>query len=345
MLKWDEEYDNLCKKILNEGVEVENRTANNTIKINNYCFNLDIAKQFPILTTKQTFYRQAFLELMWIYLVQSNDVNWLQDRKVGIWDEWKIDSEGYWTAPQKIKQPDGSFKIEEVKKYFGPEYAGTIGTAYGYLVKKFGKTQKALDLLINHPESRRNVVTLWHDDYLSTGVLEPCVWSHEINITNGALNMFVHQRSCDVPLGLPFNVTQYAALMHMYAKAGGYEVGNLAWSITDAHIYINQIPMIEEQIKRAETIRNLEKFSKEELLKLKGHYAMFTDEEISRNHLALQKKAVDYILNDNIPEIWLNPEIGSGKENFFKYDTSKDCKDIKVLKYKHMGKLDIPVSA
>ena len=76
MLKWDEEYDNLCKKILNEGVEVENRTANNTIKINNYCFNLDIAKQFPILKTKQTFYRQVFLEQMRIHVLLSNDVNW-----------------------------------------------------------------------------------------------------------------------------------------------------------------------------------------------------------------------------------------------------------------------------
>ena len=94
MLKWDEEYLRLCKKILNEGKEVENRTINNTIKIPSYNFNLDVSKEFPILTVKKLFSRQAFLELLWIYQVGSNDVNWLQDRRVSIWDEWKIDLDG-----------------------------------------------------------------------------------------------------------------------------------------------------------------------------------------------------------------------------------------------------------
>ena len=272
MLKWDEEYDKLCRKILSEGKEVENRTATNTIKIPSYNFELDIKEEFPILTTKKTFARQAILEMMWIYLVQSNDVRWLKDRKIKIWNEWEIDEKGYWVADQKIKQPDGTFVIQEVQKFFGPEWAHTIGTAYGYMTKKFQKTQKALDLLINHPESRRNVVTLWHDDYLATGVLEPCVWSHELDVTDGVLNMYVHQRSCDVPLGLPFNVTQYAALMHMYAQVAGLEVGKLSWSIKDAHIYVNQVEGIKEQMKNADAIRYIESCDKTKLEELRKYY-------------------------------------------------------------------------
>lgn len=344
MLKWDLEYNKLCKKILTEGIEVENRTANNTIKIPSYSFSLDISEEFPILTTKKLYSRQAILELMWIYLVQSNDVNWLQERRVSIWDEWKIDDEGYWTAKQKIKQPDGSFKIEEVKKYFGKEYAGTIGTAYGYLVNKYHKTEKALDLIMNHPESRRNVVSLWHDEYLNTGVLEPCVWSHEVDVTNGTLNMYVHQRSSDVPLGLPFNVTQYATLMNMYAHVANLKVGTLSWSIKDAHIYVNQVPMIKEQIERAEKILYYEMLRPNVLKKeLEFFKYTLTKENLKvedRRRIELELKAIDYVMNPPKPTLYLNPEV----KNFFDFDTSAECKDIKVLNYKDMGPLRIPVS-
>ena len=85
MALWDKEYLKLCKKILDEGVEVENRTGINTIKIPAYSFEFDLEKEFPFLTTKQLFYRQAILEMLWIYQVKSNDVRWLQERNVHIW--------------------------------------------------------------------------------------------------------------------------------------------------------------------------------------------------------------------------------------------------------------------
>lgn len=203
MLKWDEEYLRLCRKILSEGKEVENRTINNTIKIPSYNFNLDVSKEFPILTIKKLYSRQAFLELLWIYQVGSNDVNWLQDRKVSIWDEWKIDESGYWNAFQKQVNIDGSHEIKEIHKYFGKEYAGTIGEAYGYIVNKYKGVDRVLNLIKNNPEARDNVMSLWYNCHLDKGVMRPCVWAHEVDITNGTLNMYVHQRSCDVPLGLP----------------------------------------------------------------------------------------------------------------------------------------------
>ena len=87
MSKWDKDYIKLCKKILKEGVEVPNRTGINTIKIPGYEFEFDLSKEFPVLTTKQLFFKNAITEMLWIYQVQSNDVRWLQERGVNIWNE------------------------------------------------------------------------------------------------------------------------------------------------------------------------------------------------------------------------------------------------------------------
>jgi thymidylate synthase len=94
------------------------------------------------------------------------------------------------------------------------------------------------------------LISLWQDDYVKTAVLPSCVWSSEWDVTDGKLNLWVHQRSCDVPLGLPFNVTQYATLLMMIAQVTGLKPGTLNWSIKDAHIYVNQIDGIKEQIRR-----------------------------------------------------------------------------------------------
>lgn len=98
------------------------------------------------------------------------------------------------------------------------------------------------------------VMSLWQNDYLDTAVLPSCVWSSEWDVTDGKLNAWVHQRSCDVPLGLPFNVTQYAVLLNMLAKTCNLKPGTLDWSIKDAHIYVNQIDGIKEQIRRMDEL-------------------------------------------------------------------------------------------
>lgn len=240
MSRWDDVYIGLCKKILEEGHEVENRTGVNTIKIPSFHFSLDVGKEFPILTTKQLFIRQAVLEMLWIYQAQSNDVRWLQERNVHIWDKWMINENGDW-----LDENTG-----QVLKHFDPKYVHTIGTAYGYIVRKYHLIDKLIDSLRNDPEDRRRVVSLWQDCELDNAVLPSCVWSSEWDVTDGKLNVLVHQRSCDVPLGLPFNVTQYAVLLCMLAQVCGYEPGTLDWSIKDAHIYVNQVDGIKEQIRR-----------------------------------------------------------------------------------------------
>ena len=299
MSKWDREYIKLCKKILKEGVEVQNRTGINTIKIPGYSFEFDLDKEFPALTTKQLFFRQAILEMLWIYQVQSNDVRWLQERNVHIWDEWEIHEDGKWYANQLITDEDGNQVRKDIIKDFGVEWAHTIGTAYGWINNKFQNTQRLIHSLKNNPNDRRMLMSLWQDDYINTAVLPSCVWSSEWDVTDGKLNCWVHQRSCDGPLGLPFNVTQYATLLCLLAHCTGLKPGKMYWSIKDAHIYVNQVDGIKEQINRFDTLEDLP-----------------------------------------APKLWINPEV----KDFFEFDNSKDCKDIKVVDYKHHGKISFPLA-
>lgn len=299
MSKFDKDYLELCRRILEEGKEVENRTGINTIKVPSHHFQFDLNKEFPTLTTKQLFFRQAILEMLWIYQVQSNDVRWLKERNVNIWNEWEISEDGKWYASQMLPDENGNLVKKDIVRDFGKDWAHTIGTAYGYIVNKFGLMDNLLDKIKNNPTDRRMLMSLWQDDYLKTAVLPSCVWSSEWDVTDGKLNAWVHQRSCDVPLGLPFNVTQYAVLLNMLAQVSGLEPGTLDWSIKDAHIYVNQVDGIKEQIHRFDTL---------------GDFPA--------------------------PELWLNPEI----KDFYDFDNSKDCKDIKILNYKHHGPIRFPIA-
>ena len=237
--------------------------------------------------------------MLWIYQAKSNDVRWLKDRNVHIWDEWEIASDGTWRALQNVPDSNGNIEKKEIVKEFDKKYAHTIGTAYGYIVNKFNLIDNLIDKIKNNPEDRRMVMSLWQDDYLKTAVLPSCVWSSEWDVTDGKLNAWVHQRSCDVPLGLPFNVTQYATLVNMLAKTCGLKPGTLDWSIKDPHIYVNQVDGIKEQIRR-----------------------------------------MDELGDFDAPTLWLNPEV----KDFFKYDNSKDLKDIKIVDYKHHGKINFPIT-
>ena len=257
MSKWDKDYIKLCKKILNEGVEVENRTGINTIKIPSYHLEFNLQEEFPCLTTKQLYFRQAIIEMLWIYQAQSNDVRWLQERNVHIWDEWQIKEDGKWYAHQNVLE-NGKLVKKDIVKDFGVKYAHTIGTAYGYIVNKYKLIDKLINTLKTNKTDRRLVLSLWQDEYLDTAVLPSCVWSTEWDVTDGYLNMWVHQRSCDVPLGLPFNVTQYAVLLSLIAQVTNLKVGTINYSIKDAHIYVNQVDGIKEQIKRFEEQGDLE---------------------------------------------------------------------------------------
>lgn len=249
MSKWDKVYNQLCRDILKEGIEVENRTGTNTIKLDGYYLEFDLEEEFPALTYKQLFYRNAILEMLWIYQVGSNDVRWLQERGVNIWDSWAILEDGTWRAKQRFVE-DGKIVNKETIKLFDPKDAHTIGTAYGYIAKRYQLMQKLIETIRVNPNDRRMVKSLWQDEFIETAVLPSCVWSTEWNVYKDRINFWVHQRSCDVPVGLPFNVTQYAFLGYLIAHLTGYKPGKMRWSINEPHIYIDQIDGINLQLGR-----------------------------------------------------------------------------------------------
>lgn len=254
MSKWDKEYLKLCKKVLQEGVEIENRTGTNSIKLDGYYLEFDLAEEFPVLTTKQLNFESAVLEMLWIYQTRSNDVRWLQERGVKIWNKWAIEEDGKWRAKQLLPNEKGDFVLQDVEKDFGVENAHTIGSAYGYIVDRYDSTNNLINTIKTNPNSRRMLLSLWQDEFMPTAVLPSCVWSTEWNVLGNKINFWVHQRSADIPLGLPFNVTQYATFGNLLAHVTGCEIGKMRWSINDPHIYVDQVENIEKQIERYETL-------------------------------------------------------------------------------------------
>lgn len=134
--------------------------------------------------------------------------------------------------------------------WFGKEYAGTIGIAYGAINRITLAPQRVEYLLKHNPTDRRMIISLWQDEYLTKAVLPSCVWASEYMVLDNTLYSTVIQRSADVPLGLPFNLAQYALLLSMFAKTSGLEVGKMSWSIMDAHIYVNELEGIKKQLNR-----------------------------------------------------------------------------------------------
>lgn len=187
---------------------------------------------------------------------------------------------------------------------------------------------------------------------MRTAVLPSCVWSTEWDVTGDTLNLSVHQRSCDTALGLPFNVTQYATLLKMIAQVTDLEAGKINYSIKDAHIYVNQVSGIEEQIARYKRYREL-------LNEYKNNPANFRDYEQSLNLFVdlvdgtenleetqyikerkLDKRIIDIIESDEQPYLWLDDSV----KDFFAFDNSRELKHSKVKSYKHMGKITFPIT-
>ncbi len=239
MAKFDKVYIDLCKEILEKGTKVKNRTGIDSYKIPFKSFEFDLNDELPILTSKFVAFKFSVLEMFWFYQAQSNDVRWLQERGVTIWDEWQIDK-------------DGNYQ----NRKFDKKYAYTIGTAYGYVVNKYKLIDKLLDNLKNNPTNRRMVLSLWDESLLETAVLPSCVWNTMWDVTDGKLNCVVSVRSNDVPLGMPFNILQYSVMTHLLAQVTNLKVGKLYYNAKDLHIYENQVEGIKEQIKRYETMED-----------------------------------------------------------------------------------------
>ncbi|MCI1996987.1 thymidylate synthase [Clostridium luticellarii] len=215
----DKQYLNIAESILNNGYYGQNRTGVATYKLPHQIMQFDLSKEFPILTTKFVAFKTAVKELLWIYRDQSNDVRKLQQQNVHIWDEWMTED-------------------------------GTIGKAYGYQIAKFKQVDKLINTIKTDPQNRRMIMSMWNIEDLPDMALQPCCYQTLWDVQGDKLNCMLVQRSGDIPLGVPFNMCQYAVLVHLIAQVTGLKPGLFTHVINNAHIYVNQIEGVKLQLTR-----------------------------------------------------------------------------------------------
>ena len=219
-------YLDLLKLILDEGVVQQDRTGVGTRSVFGHQMRFDLARGFPLVTTKKLHLRSIIIELLW-FLRGDTNVRWLQEQKVSIWDEW-ADANGdlgpvYGKQWRHWETPDGR-EIDQI--------AGLV------------------DLIKRDPASRRQIVTAWNPADLHRMALAPCHCLFQTQVANGRLNLQLYQRSADVFLGVPFNIASYALLTHMLAQQCGLEPGVFVWTGGDCHLYSNHLDQAREQLTR-----------------------------------------------------------------------------------------------
>ncbi|MEX2601618.1 MAG: thymidylate synthase [Balneolaceae bacterium] len=239
-------YLDLVKNVLENGVRKENRTGTDTISCFAEHYKVDLSEGFPLLTTKKVYFRSVILELLW-YLRGEDHIRWLRDEKdCHIWDAW-ADEDGFvgpiypvlWRRFPYMEADNG-------KKYL----ANGDSDSMQWKRKEFDQVQRAIDMLKTNPNSRRIVVSAWHPGLLDEMSLPPCHLMYIFNVSDGRLNCHLTQRSGDIALGIPFNLACYSALTMAVARETGLTPGTFAHTIVDAHIYVNHIDGLKEQIQR-----------------------------------------------------------------------------------------------
>ena len=229
-------YLDLVKEVLENGVCRENRTGTNTIMLFGYHYKINLQHGFPLLTTKKVFFKSIIRELLW-YLSGETHIRNLR-KHTKIWDDW--------TSEDKNWEVGRMYGYQWVKweKYQKDSKTGELKCTF------INQIQQVIDEIKSNPNSRRLVVTAWNPSVLDEVALPSCHSFFIFNVTNGKLNCHLTQRSGDIALGIPFNLACYSVLTHMIAKETSLDVGEFSHYINDAHIYVNHIDGLKEQISR-----------------------------------------------------------------------------------------------
>lgn len=246
-------YQDLVKYVLENGVLKENRTGVDTLSVFSYSYKVDLSEGYPLLTTKKMYFNSMLHELFW-YLSGDEHIKDLR-KKTKIWDAW-ADEEGrletaygrYWRRYPIPKQGlDGEVFADESSKYVKREENGTLVIdQISYVID----TLKDMKTNPNNKNGRRLIVLAWNPGNAIISKLPPCHYTFAFNVLGNKLNCHLTQRSGDIALGIPFNLACYSLLTMMIAKECGYEVGEFSHTIIDAHIYVNHIDGLKEQLKR-----------------------------------------------------------------------------------------------
>ena len=229
------EYLDLVDTVLNKGVRKENRTGTDTLMYFGYHYKVDLSKGFPLLTTKKVFFNSVLHELLW-YLKGETHIRNLR-KHTKIWDAW--------TSKEK------NWEIGKMYGYQWVKWEKFKELNNGEIVKThINQIEEVINLIKNNPNSRRMVVSAWNPSVLDEIALPSCHAFFIFNVCNGKLNCHLTQRSGDIALGIPFNLACYALLTNMIAKETNLQVGEFSHYINDAHIYVDHIDGLKEQLKR-----------------------------------------------------------------------------------------------
>lgn len=220
------QYLDLLDHVLTQGCEKTDRTGTGTLSVFGYQMRFDLSKGFPLLTTKKLHLRSIIHELIW-FLQGDTNIQYLKDNGVSIWDEWADEN-------------------------------GDLGPVYGHQWRSWGtpngetidQISQVIEQIKNTPDSRRMIVSAWNVADVGDMALPPCHAFFQFYVAEGKLSCQLYQRSCDVFLGVPFNIASYALLTHMFAEACGLDVGEFIWTGGDVHLYSNHLEQAKTQLQR-----------------------------------------------------------------------------------------------
>ena len=220
------QYLDLLDHVINNGVKKADRTGTGTISVFGHQMRFDLQEGFPAITTKKLHLRSIIHELLWFLMGETN-VKYLNENKVTIWDEWADEN-------------------------------GDLGHVYGYQWRSWPKADntyidqiaQVVKSIREAPDSRRHLVSAWNVGELDKMALPPCHLLFQFYVANGKLSCQMYQRSCDIFLGVPFNIASYALLTMMMAQVTGLEPGEFIHTLGDAHIYLNHIDQVKLQLTR-----------------------------------------------------------------------------------------------
>jgi len=219
-------YHDLLCRVLNEGARKTDRTGTGTLSVFGHQMRFDLAKGFPLVTTKKLHLKSIIHELLW-FLAGDTNIAYLKAHGVSIWDEWA-------------------------------DATGELGPVYGKQWRSWAKPDGGtvdqirwlVDEIARNPDSRRLIVSAWNPADLDRMALAPCHCLFQFYVADGKLSCQLYQRSADIFLGVPFNIASYALLTHMVAQTSGLEVGDFVHCFGDAHLYLNHLEQAQLQLSR-----------------------------------------------------------------------------------------------
>jgi len=220
------QYLDILTYIMEYGVDRPDRTGTGTRSAFGCSMRFDLRKGFPLLTTKKVHVRSIIHELLW-FLKGETNVKYLRDNNVTIWDEW-ADENG------------------ELGPVYGKQWRAWRA-ADGKIVDQISE---AIEQIKHNPASRRIIVNAWNVGEISQMALPPCHMFFQFYVANGKLSCLLYQRSCDMFLGVPFNIASYALLTMMVAQACDLVAAEFVHVLGDTHIYYNHFEQVKEQISR-----------------------------------------------------------------------------------------------